>query len=65
MLDNYYCSRTGCHYKTTADTPEEAEIQLMKDGGFDRNKQTECPLCAQDALVFLHASVNWELEPTK
>ena len=57
MRDNYACCETNCGYWTKAKkgTPvEELDQMLTKDGGFMRNKQSQCPKCGQNSLVYLY-----------
>lgn len=52
-IDNYYCTDNACDYKTAATNAEEADQQLASDGGCDLNKETKCPTCGSNTLVFL------------
>lgn len=54
-VNNHYCSKVTCDYKTEAKTIEEADLQLFKDGGYNFKKNTSCPKCKEDSLVFLPA----------
>lgn len=53
---NYYCCENECGYRTLAVTSEEAEKQLAEDGGYDRNKESMCPRCKKNALIFIDLS---------
>lgn len=53
ILNNYHCSELECDYRTNRDTLEETDKQLLQDGGFDIDKQTKCPKCGKDTLVFV------------
>lgn len=52
---DYHCSNESCDYRTHTNdsTGEDAYEQLAADGGYDRHKETCCPKCKQDSLVFL------------
>lgn len=52
-ITNYHCCTEKCGYKTTADSAEAADRQLVADGGTDAAKTTKCPKCNNDSLVFL------------
>lgn len=51
--NNYYCYMSDCSYKTAVETEELADAQLIEDGGFDTEKETQCPICKRNSLVFI------------
>lgn len=53
IQSNYHCSELMCDYRTNKKTSEEADKQLLQDGGYDINKKTKCPKCENDSLVFI------------
>lgn len=52
--NNYYCTTEDCYYQTNCNSEQEASEQLTKDGGFDIDKKTLCPMCNEDSLIFLY-----------
>lgn len=53
LTNNYHCCNERCSYQTKGNDEQEAAMHLVQDGGYDRNKQTMCPMCKQDSLVFV------------
>lgn len=57
MRDSFACTIIGCGYWTKTKegtTAKELDKIVKQDGGFMKGKETCCPKCKKDSLVYLY-----------
>lgn len=57
MKDNYACVNSECNYSTNAKegtSTQKLDSILKQDGGFMEKKNSCCPKCKKNSLVYLY-----------